>query len=299
MAGPAARRRGRLIPSPSPLTEIVRVALGEDLGAGGDLTSLATVGEDARVQAELVSRAAGVVAGIAAAEAAFVAVDPRTRFTARCRDGDEVGPGDGVATVEGAGRAVFTAERTALNFLGHLSGVASLTAAYVAAVAGTGCVIRDTRKTLPGLRALQKDAVLAGGGRNHRFGLSDGILVKDNHVAAAGGVAAATRAALALAAAQGVSVQVEVDDLDGLDEALVAGADAVLCDNFALAALTEAVSRCAASGRRVFVEASGGITLATAADVAATGVDAIAVGALTHSAPSLDIGLDVLAGLGR
>jgi nicotinate-nucleotide pyrophosphorylase (carboxylating) len=186
--------------------------------------------------------------------------------------------------------ALLAAERTALNFLCHLSGVATLAARYAAEVGGTGCVVRDTRKTLPGMRMLQKAAVAAGGGTNHRMGLYDGLLVKDNHVAAAGGVAAATRAALDHAG--GLTVQVEVDDLAQLDEALGAGVRTILLDNFDVESLRTAVARCRNLDEPVFLEASGGITLDSVRDIAATGVDAIAVGALTHSAPGLDIGLD-------
>lgn len=258
----------------------------------GDLTSTATVAADATAHGDLVARRAGVVAGGDLAGAVFTAVDPAVTLTGVAGDGSPVAAGQALGAVTGPARAVLAAERTALNLLGHLCGVATLTARYVDAVAGTGCAIRDTRKTLPGLRAAEKRAVAAAGGVNHRAGLADGFLVKDNHVVAAGGVGAATRLALE-AAGDRHRVQVEVDDLAGLDEAVAAGAPAVLCDNFALDDLVVAVSRCRERAEPVFVEASGGVDLDTVAAVAATGVDAIAVGALTHSAAALDIGLDL------
>lgn len=274
--------------------EVVATALAEDLGDGGDATSAATVPADATATARLVARAAGVVAGLDAAAAVFTAVDDAVGFTAQARDGDRVEPGATLATVHGPTRAVLGGERAALNLLSHLSGVATVTARYVAAVAGTGCAVRDTRKTLPGLRALQKAAVTAGGGINHRRSLGDALLVKDNHAAAAGGVAAATKAALD--GAQGRPVQVEVDDLDQLDQALAAGACAVLLDNFTVDALRQGLARARREPRAIFVEASGTIALDTVRAVAETGVDAVAVGALTHSAPALDIGLDLDGG---
>jgi nicotinate-nucleotide pyrophosphorylase (carboxylating) len=269
--------------------QVVAAALAEDLAGQGDVTAAATIGEDATAEALVVTRAAGVVAGLDVMAAAFAAVDDRLAVERRCADGDRVEPGQALAAVRGAARSIVTAERTALNLLTHLSGVATLTARYVDAVAGTGAVIRDTRKTLPGLRALQKAAVAAGGGVNHRLGLYDGLLVKDNHAVAAGGVGAAARAALE--AAGDLPVQVEVDTLAELEEVLAAGVRSVLLDNFAPDDLRRAVRRCR-DGGDVFVEASGGVDLATVAEIAAAGVDAIAVGALTHSAPALDIGLD-------
>ena len=274
------------------LRRLARAALAEDLGVRGDVTSLATVPAEARGTGVLATRQEGVVAGLDAAAAVFDAVQPAVALHARVADGARVGVGAVVAEVEGTTRGILAAERTALNLLGHLSGVATLTARFVAAISGSQAVIRDTRKTLPGLRALEKRAVVAGGGTNHRFGLDDGVLVKDNHVAAAGGVAAATRAALA--GAGGLDVQVEVDDLDQLAVALDAGARSVLLDNFVLPDLREAVRRCRAHPEPVFVEASGGVRLDTVADIARTGVDAVAVGVLTHSAPALDVGLDLV-----
>ena len=268
---------------------LIALALTEDLAAG-DATAAATIPLDTRARARFVSRAEGVVAGLAAVSTVIAGVDESVTFAALRSDGDPVEPGTAVAEVAGSARSILAAERTALNLLTHLSGVATATAAYVAAVAGTGCRVRDTRKTLPGMRALQKAAVTAGGGTNHRFNLGDGLLVKDNHVAAAGGVAAATTAALA--AAGELPVQIEVDTLAQLREALDAGARSVLLDNFALPEMAEAVALCRAAGPDVFVEASGNVTLDTVRDIAATGVDAVAVGALTHSVRTLDIGLD-------
>jgi nicotinate-nucleotide pyrophosphorylase (carboxylating) len=269
--------------------QVVAAALAEDLAGQGDVTAAATIGEDATAEALVVARAAGVVAGLDVMAAAFAAVDDRLAVEARCADGDRAEPGQALASVRGPARSIVTAERTALNLLTHLSGIATLTARYVEAVAGTGAAIRDTRTTLPGLRALQKAAVAAGGGVNHRLGLYDGLLVKDNHAVAAGGVGAAARAALE--AAGDLPVQVEVDTLAELEEVLAAGVRCVLLDNFALDDLRRAVRRCRDEGD-VFVEASGGVDLTTVAEIAAAGVDAIAVGALTHSAPALDIGLD-------
>lgn len=274
------------------LDELVAVALAEDLGEQGDLTVAATVPADATATAALVAREAGTVAGMHAARAVFSAVDTRIVFTPRVADGDRVEPGAVVATVSGQARVILTGERTALNLLSHLSGVATATARYVAALAGTGCAVRDTRKTLPGLRALQKAAVAAGGGVNHRRGLDDGLLVKDNHAAAAGGVGVATKAALA--GARGRPVQVEVDDLEQLEEALGSGARSVLLDNFPLDDLRAGVARCRRAREPVFVEASGGLDLATARAAAEAGADAVAVGALTHSVRALDVGLDMV-----
>lgn len=273
------------------LERLVAIALAEDLGDAGDVTSAATVPRGATSSGALVARGSGVVAGLDAARAVFAAVDPTVRFTATVADGDEIDGGATIATVAGPTRALLAGERTALNLLSHLSGVATATARYVAVLAGTGCTVRDTRKTLPGLRALQKAAVVAAGGTNHRRGLDDSLLVKDNHVAAAGGVGLATKAALAHAG--GRLVQVEVDDLHELDEALRAGASAVLLDNFTLYGLRDGVARARREATPVFVEASGNVSLETVRAVAETGVDAVAVGALTHSARALDIGLDL------
>ena len=277
------------------LQTVVALALAEDLGAepqvAGDVTAAATVPAATRATASFVPRGAGVLAGLQVISETYRQLDPSVVVRLLAADGDDAVPGRPLAEVSGPARAVLAGERTALNLLTHLSGIATTTRAYVAAAAPHPCAVRDTRKTLPGLRGLQKAAVLAGGGVNHRMSLLDGLLVKDNHVAAAGGMAAA--AAAALAGAGGLEVQIEVDSLAQLDVALQAGADSVLLDNFTPEEAAEGVSRCRATGRAVFVEASGGITLETIARYAAAGVDAVAVGALTHSSTALDIGLDI------
>ncbi len=276
-------------PPPALLVEpAVRAALEEDLGRDGDITSAFTIPEDARAMARLVAREPGTIAGLNCAEAAFRLVDPATRFTPAAADGDTVVAGTLLATIEGPARSLLTAERVALNFLGHLSGVATATAGLVAAVDGTRARIVCTRKTIPGLRALQKYAVRCGGGLNHRFGLDDAVLVKDNHIAAAGGIAPALQR---LRAGLGpmVRIEVEVDTLAQLEEALALGVKAVLLDNMPPQMLRQAV----ALGRgRAMLEASGGVTLATVRAVAESGVDYISSGSITHSAPNLDIGLD-------
>ena len=269
--------------------EAVRRALAEDLGRAGDLTSDAIVPPDLVAEARLVARAAGRIAGLAPALAAFRLLDPAVESEVALPDGSDADAGATIATVRGPARAILAAERTALNFLGHLSGIATATRDLVAAVAGHRARIVCTRKTTPGLRALEKHAVRAGGGANHRFGLDDAVLIKDNHVALAGGVAPAIERARA-AAGHLVKIEVEVDTLDQLDEALAAGTDAVLLDNMPLEVLRQAVER--ARGRAI-TEASGGITAETAAAVAATGVDLISAGWLTHSAPALDVALEV------
>lgn len=271
--------------------ELAGLALGEDLSGGPDVTTLATVPAQLRGTARIVARAEGVVAGLPVAQAVFaqrLAGDGTVRLLAS--DGDPVVPGTAVLEVEGPVRELLIAERSALNLLTHLSGVASLTARWVAAVAGTGAVIRDTRKTLPGLRAAEKYAVRAGGGRNHRMNLGDQALIKDNHVLAAGGVVAAMAAVRA--AAPDVFCEVECDTLDQVEQAVTAGAVLVLLDNMGFDELRAAVALCRPAG--VATEASGGLTLDVAREVALTGVDYLAVGALTHSAPSLDLGLDLL-----
>ncbi len=268
---------------------IVEQALAEDLGRGGDLTA-ALIPAEETLTAVLAARRPGRVAGLACARLAFAALDPGAQFEARLADGDRVAAGDVIAWVSSDARSVLSAERTALNLLGRLSGIATLTAAYVAAVAGTDAVIVDTRKTTPGLRALEKFAVRCGGGVNHRFGLDDAILIKDNHVAACGGVTAALERARRVAGHL-TPIEVEVDTLDQFDEALAFAPDVIMLDNFPLPDMAEAVRRCHG---RVRLEASGGVSLETVAAIAATGVDAISVGALTHSAPVLDIGLDAV-----
>ncbi|RAK51422.1 carboxylating nicotinate-nucleotide diphosphorylase [Phenylobacterium deserti] len=267
---------------------IVQAALAEDLGRAGDVTAQACIPADARLTADFVVRKPGTISGMACARLAFHELDPTAEFIEEVRDGDHVEAGAVLARVSGNARAVLSAERTALNLLGRLSGIATLTRAYVAAVEHTGARIVDTRKTTPGLRALEKYAVRCGGAVNHRFGLDDAILIKDNHVAACGSVAEAVRRAKA-AAGHLMKVEVEVDRLDQLDEALPEKPDAIMLDNFSLDDLREAVRR--ASGK-VVLEASGGVNLQTVAAIAETGVGVISVGALTHSVGVLDIGLD-------
>jgi nicotinate-nucleotide pyrophosphorylase (carboxylating) len=267
---------------------LVRAALLEDLGRAGDLTTDAIVPAGFQARTVLVARENGVVAGLDLAKLAFELLDPLIVVRVECEDGATVAPGDVIARVSGPARGILTAERTALNFLGHLSGIASATASIVAAVQGTKAEIVCTRKTTPCLRAVEKYAVRAGGGANHRFGLDDAILIKDNHIAIAGGVAQALRRARA-AAGHLVKIEVEVDTLDQLRVALGEGADAVLLDNMGLAMLAEAVTM--ADGRAI-TEASGRVTPKSAPAIAATGVDLISIGWLTHSATVLDIGLD-------
>ena len=266
----------------------VRAALLEDLGRAGDLTTDAIVPAAAHAETTLVARQPGIVAGLDVAQLAFRLVDPAIDIHVERPDGTALAPGDRIAVVSGPVRGMLTAERVALNFLGHLSGVATATATLVEAVRGHKARICCTRKTMPGLRALQKYAVRAGGGINHRFGLDDAVLIKDNHVAVAGGVAHAIRRARA-GVGHLVKIEVEIDCLDQLDEALGERADAILLDNMSPAELAEAVRRI--DGRAVS-EASGRITPATAPAIAASGVDLISAGWLTHSAQVLDIGLD-------
>ncbi len=267
---------------------IVDHALAEDLGRAGDITGQACIDPDARLSVVWASRQDGRVSGLSCARLSLAALDPTATFEVAAPDGSDVMPGAILARAEGNARAVLAAERTGLNLLGRLSGVATLTRAYVRLVEGTGATIVDTRKTTPGLRALEKYAVRCGGGVNHRFGLDDAILIKDNHVAACGGVGEAVRRARAHASHL-VKVEVEVDGLDQLDEALKHRPDVVMLDNFSLDDLKTAVRL--AKGRAV-LEASGGVNLTTVRAIAETGVDVISVGALTHSAPVLDIGLD-------
>ncbi len=270
---------------------LVRAALLEDLGRAGDLTSDAIIPPDAVARAVLQAREPGVVAGLDLAETAFRLIDPCLRFEVRKGDGSRLQPGDDIAVIEGPARGLLTAERVALNFLGHLSGVASATASIVDAIAGTKAKVVDTRKTIPGLRAVQKHAVRLGGGANHRFGLDDAVLIKDNHIAVAGSLTTAVDRARAYVGHL-VKIEVEVDTLDQLREALAAGVEAVLLDNMTPEMLREAVSL--VDGRAV-TEASGRITPVTALAIAESGVDLISVGWLTHSAKVLDIGLDYRA----
>ncbi|WP_436774218.1 carboxylating nicotinate-nucleotide diphosphorylase [Yinghuangia sp. YIM S09857] len=274
---------------PAAVEALVRAAVAEDLDGGVDVTSVATVSADARGHADFTARTAGVVAGIPVAEAVVEAVCGADVVVERfAADGDRVAHGQVLFTATGATRDLLTAERSALNLLCRLSGIATLTREWVDAVAGTGAAIRDTRKTTPGLRALEKYAVRCGGGVNHRMSLSDAAMVKDNHVVAAGGVAEAFRAVRS--AFPDVPVEVEVDRLDQIPPVLDAGADLILLDNMDPYRLREAVALVAGRAR---LESSGGLTLDTAREVAATGVDYLAVGALTHSAPILDIGVDL------
>ena len=269
---------------------VVRNALLEDLGRAGDVTSDATIPADRRATAAVMARADGVIAGLDISLAAFTMFDPEVVCEAHVADGDRVRKGDRIATVTGAARSLLTAERTCLNLLGHLSGIASTTRSVVDLVAPHGATVVDTRKTTPGLRALEKYAVKCGGGGNHRFGLDDAVLIKDNHVAVAGGIGAAVNAARAHAGHL-VKIEVEVDGLDQLDEALALGVDVVMLDNFSLELMREGVKR--AKGK-VIIEASGGIRPDTAEAIAATGVDLLSLGWLTHSSPNLDVALDIV-----
>ncbi len=270
------------------LEPLVRSALLEDLGRAGDLTTDAIVAADAVAETRLVARQEGVLAGLDLARLAFRAMDPTIEFIVSQRDGAALEPGMEIARIRGNARAMLSAERVALNFLCHLSGVATATASIARAIAGHGARVTCTRKTLPGLRAVQKYAVRVGGGSNHRFGLDDAVLIKDNHIALAGGVEAAVQRARA-GVGHMVKIELEVDTLAQLETALALGVDVVLLDNMSLDELRQAVAM--ARGRAI-TEASGRITPDTAAAVAATGVDQIAVGWLTHSAKVLDIGLD-------
>lgn len=269
--------------------KVVRRALAEDLGRAGDLTTDAVVDPGDVAEGRIVARREGRVAGLEVAASAFRLLDPEMEIVVRSLDGTDVAAGAVVASVRGRARALLAGERTALNLLGRMCGVATLTRAYVRAAAGTRARIVDTRKTTPGLRVLEKYAVRCGGGANHRFGLDDAVLIKDNHVALAGGVHPAV-ARVRAAVGHMVRVELEVDTLDQLAEALELGVDAVLLDNMDVPTLAEAVRMAAG---RCILEASGGIDLGTTAAVAATGVDLLSVGALTHSAPALDVAMEV------
>lgn len=269
---------------------LIDLALDEDM-TGGDVTTLATVPAEATAKGILLVKQPGVLSGLSAAADVFARVDPRVALAPAAHDGGRVAAGSVIARLEGPARGVLSGERVALNLLQRLSGIATLTAAFVDAVAGTKARIVDTRKTTPGMRALEKAAVRDGGGHNHRFGLGDGVLIKDNHLAAVGGadrVTKAVRAARAYAP-HTLKIEVEVTTLAEVDEAAAAGADIILLDNMSPAEMSEAVARV---DGRALLEASGGVTLATVRAIAETGVDLISVGALTHSAPSLDISLD-------
>ena len=269
---------------------VVRMALAEDLGRTGDVTAQACIPEEARMSAVFSARQAGVMAGGAVVRIAVHAMDPKATVTVKVADGEAFEAGAVLIAVEANARALLAAERTALNLLGRLSGVATLTRAYVEAVAGTKARIADTRKTTPGLRHLEKYAVRCGGGLNHRFGLDDAILIKDNHVAACGGVGEALKRARA-AAGHLMKIEVEVDSLAQLEEALPHRPDVIMLDNFSLEDLAKAVAMTAGA---VTLEASGGVNLQTVGGIARTGVQVISVGALTHSASVLDIGLDAV-----
>jgi nicotinate-nucleotide pyrophosphorylase (carboxylating) len=287
MTAPGAART--LAPLPAIMVEpIVRMALLEDLGRAGDLTTDAVVPAGARARTELRARQAGVLAGLDAARLAFTLMDNAVAFTPAADDGDALEPGALVASVEGPARAILTAERTALNLLCRLSGIASATAGLVEAVKGHKAVIACTRKTTPGLRALEKYAVRAGGGSNHRFGLDDAVLVKDNHIAIAGGIRPAYER-LRAQVGHMVKIEIEVDTLAQLEELLPLKVDAVLLDNMTPETLAQAVKMV---DGRMLTEASGRVTRESAPAIAASGVDLISVGWLTHSAPILDLGLD-------
>jgi nicotinate-nucleotide pyrophosphorylase (carboxylating) len=290
MTTPASLLHSEAFLSPLAIDEAVQRALNEDLGRAGDITSIATIPEATQAHAVMVARQSGVIAGLPLAVAVFQKLSPDINIQAHFRDGGTVASGLHVLTISGPARAVLAGERTALNFVGRLSGVATLTSDYVRHTAGTKLRICCTRKTTPGLRALEKYAVRCGGGFNHRFGLDDAILIKDNHVAVAGGVRPVLQRARAHVGHL-VKIEIEVDTLAQLREVLDTGlADVVLLDNMDIAALTEAVKL--ASGR-VVLEASGGVTLQSIAEIARAGVDYVSAGALTHSAPNFDVALDI------
>ncbi len=272
------------------INPIILAALAEDLGRAGDVTAAACIAPDARLSVAFRARQDGRLAGLDCARLAIAALDPRASFIIDISDGEAIKAGQTLARAEGGARAILSAERVGLNLLGRLSGIASLTAQYVGAIKGTGAKITCTRKTTPGLRILEKYAVRCGGAINHRFGLDDAILIKDNHVAACGGVGKALERARAHAGHL-MKIEVEIDHLDQLEEALAHGPDVIMLDNFSLSDLVTAVAR--AKGK-VVLEASGGVNLTTVRAIAETGVDVISVGALTHSAPVLDIGLDAI-----
>jgi nicotinate-nucleotide pyrophosphorylase (carboxylating) len=294
---PAAKinRSGKTAPGldalPNLLVErAVTAALEEDLGQAGDITTRATVSNNISASAAIAARAPGCIAGLQCVEAAFRLVDPTVSFEADVSDGADVRPGKPIAHIAGPAAAILTGERVALNFLCHMSGIATTTQAFVRAIEGTNAHICCTRKTTPGLRAFEKYSVRAGGGQNHRFGLYDAVLIKDNHIAAAGGVVEAVSSARSNAGHM-IKIEIEVDTLDQLDEVLSLDVDAVLLDNMSLEELSEAVRL--ADGK-VVTEASGGVTLETVRKIAETGVDLISVGSLTHSPKALDLGLDFL-----
>lgn len=278
------------------LEQLIDLALAEDLGPAGDVTSRATIPESLRGRGRVVVRAAGVVAGVEAAERVCRRVDPRLAFTPRCRDGERVTPGTSVAEVAGPVRSLLAAERTVLNFMQRLSGIATLTRRFVDAVVGLPVQILDTRKTTPGWRRLEKYAVRMGGGANHRLGLFDQVLIKDNHLSALRGSAPGREIAVAVAAARSsvpeLTIEVEVDTLAQFEQALEARPDIILLDNMSIEELRQAVARRNALGSPILLEASGGVDLSRVRSLAETGIDRISVGALTHSSTALDIGFD-------
>jgi nicotinate-nucleotide pyrophosphorylase (carboxylating) len=275
------------LPADFDIAEFISRLLAEDLGSGGDVTSAATIPADQRFAAVMASRQDIVVVGLDLAAEVFRKLDPGVRIEPMCADGDQVAADGELMRLSGEARAMLTAERSALNTVQHLSGIATLTRRYVDAIAGTGATLIDTRKTIPGLRVLEKYAVRMGGAKNHRMRLDDGVLIKDNHVAACGGVAEAVRRAKA--ANTGLQIQVEVDMVEQIEPALAAGADRLLLDNMPPPVLREAVTLVAG---RVPLEASGGVTLDTVRAIAETGVNFISLGRITQSAPAVDIGLD-------
>ncbi len=270
------------------IDQLIETALAEDIGQG-DLTSRSIIPEEAQAEARMTAKQDLVVAGLDISRRVFRYLDRDVRFTAQCKDGSRLKAGTVIAKLEGKTRSLLSGERVALNLLQHLSGIATLTAAYVEELRGTGAAILDTRKTLPGLRALEKYAVTVGGGRNHRFGLFDGILIKDNHITAAGGIAKAVEAARR-AAHHLLKIEVETKTLDEVREALAAGVDIIMLDNMSPDAMIEAVR---VIGGRAKVEASGNVSLKTLRSIAVTGVDFISAGALTHSAPAADISMKI------
>ena len=277
------------------IEEQVRAALLEDLGRAGDITSNATIGPERQATAEMNSREAGVISGLPLAEAAFRLIDPAIRFEALVTDGARVEPGTMIARISGPARGLLSAERVALNYLMHLSGVATHTARFADAIAHTSAKVTCTRKTIPGLRAVEKYAVRCGGGSSHRYGLDDAILIKDNHIAVAGGIAEALRAAKAFAGHL-VRVEIEVDTLEQFQVVLDEGADVCLLDNMGPDTLSQAVAMNRSAGGRITLEASGNVNLDTIKAIAETGVDYISTSKITMAAPTLDIGLDMAIG---
>ncbi|MDA8654959.1 carboxylating nicotinate-nucleotide diphosphorylase [Alphaproteobacteria bacterium] len=275
--------------NPERIRALVTHALMEDLGDAGDLTSLSVIPDNAIAQVDIVARDTGVCAGLDFAEEAFKQLAPSNQVSRFVKDGDPLQPGTKLMHIEGHARSILSAERVALNFMGHMSGIASETAKLVKCISGTHAKICDTRKTTPGLRAIEKYAVRMGGGVNHRFGLYDAILIKDNHIAVAGSISKALEQAFAYAGHM-VQVEIEVDTLDQLQEALASGAGVILLDNMSPEQLSQAVE---ITNKRAKLEASGRVSLETVRDIALSGVDYISVGRITHSAPCLDLGLDI------